>query len=126
MLRAHHLMFVQHVGAMGESQVLHKCDNPACCNPEHLYLGTISENMKDMCEKGRAPYPSNAAKLCDDEVLKIRARYASGDRLADISRDYPNITYSCVRKAAIGSTWSHLPMPGDDYVTESSSKGGCE
>jgi hypothetical protein len=35
-------------------QVLHRCDEPRCCNPDHLFLGTQAENMADMSRKGRA------------------------------------------------------------------------
>ncbi len=35
-------------------QILHHCDNPPCCNPEHLYVGTHADNMRDMANRGRA------------------------------------------------------------------------
>ena len=56
--------------------VCHKCDNPKCCNPEHLFLGTHKDNMKDMVEKGRRnnPYGEKAYyhKLTNKEVEDIR------------------------------------------------------
>lgn len=36
--------------------VMHKCDNPKCCRPDHLDVGTLSDNMKDCVSKGRAPH----------------------------------------------------------------------
>lgn len=57
--------------------VCHHCDNPSCVNPNHLFLGTAKENMKDMARKGRGVNP-NPKKHTDDEVAKIRLDYASG------------------------------------------------
>ena len=51
---AHRLMwFCWHESDPGEAYVLHTCDNPACINPDHLFLGTQADNISDMCAKGR-------------------------------------------------------------------------
>jgi DNA-binding transcriptional regulator YiaG len=57
-------------------QVLHKCDNALCVNPDHLFLGTQLDNIRDMVAKGRARSPRSTAngngKLTDQEVWEIR------------------------------------------------------
>jgi len=56
--------------------VCHKCDNPACVNPNHLFLGTNSENIQDMYNKGRGRCPkgenTKKAKLTNSQVIEIR------------------------------------------------------
>lgn len=67
-----------------EVLVLHRCDNRRCCNPEHLFLGTHSDNTRDAVDKGRQFLPYNRgarsglAKLTEEQVQEIRAKYASG------------------------------------------------
>lgn len=58
-------------GEVEEGQhVLHRCDNPRCCNPGHLFLGTHQENMKDKAKKGRS---RNHKDLWPDRVRPRRA-----------------------------------------------------
>lgn len=72
--RAHRLV----VGAGKDDVVLHTCDVPSCCNPDHLRIGTQSDNMLDMQTKGRHP----TRKLSDSDVREILESDASGYSLA--------------------------------------------
>lgn len=56
--------------------VLHKCDNPPCCNPDHLFLGTQADNIKDKLSKGRQPSGDRHYKSKYPEVL-VRAALAA-------------------------------------------------
>lgn len=52
--RAHRFAYEMWIGPIPNGmQVLHQCDNPPCCNPTHLFLGTNSDNVQDAIEKGR-------------------------------------------------------------------------
>jgi hypothetical protein len=70
-------------GPIQEGMVVrHKCDVPACVNPDHLKVGTRAENQQDMSKRGRSTRGerSASAKLPEVQVIDIRARYASGGR----------------------------------------------
>ena len=81
-IRAHRLFYQAYKGAIKDLHVLHKCDNPSCVNPDHLFLGTHKDNMRDKAKKGRAPGfkgESNPfCKLTFKQVLKIRELYETG------------------------------------------------
>lgn len=72
--------------------VLHTCDNRRCCNPDHLFLGTMRENLLDAYNKHRKEQPKSKhanAKLSKEQVLEIRSLYAQGGtRQLDLAAKY--------------------------------------
>lgn len=71
--------------------VLHRCDNRRCVRPDHLFLGTNSENMIDMVRKGRANQHgecNNNARLTNEQITEIRGRYLPRVNGARLAREY--------------------------------------
>lgn len=93
------------------THVCHRCDNPPCVNPAHLFVGTPTENALDSVAKGRAvsargvEHPS--AKLTEDDVRFIRSTSLRKGTLTQLARRY-GISASSVRKVIDGRTWSHV------------------
>jgi len=87
-------------------KVLHRCDNPACQNPAHLFLGTQVDNMADMRRKGRerkAPGESNgSAKLTALQVAAIRADPRSQSAIAMAY----GVVQTTISKIKLGKIWS--------------------
>jgi hypothetical protein len=80
---AHRLVWHLTYGPIPDGMlVCHHCDNPRCVNPDHLFLGTYSDNTQDMLRKGRGNPPigerAPAAKLTREQVRAIRDEYAAG------------------------------------------------
>jgi len=72
---AHRVSWELHRGDIPEGMfVCHSCDTPACVNPDHLFLGTHRDNMKDMRRKSRFPHGEQHpnSKLTEDQVIAIR------------------------------------------------------
>lgn len=71
--------------------VLHRCDNRLCCNPAHLFLGSMRTNLLDAYRKGRKTQPRSGhtnAKLTAEQVRDIRDAYNSGARQVDLAERY--------------------------------------
>ena len=87
--------------------VLHSCDNPLCCNPDHLRTGTQQENMRDMRSRGRSARGTKnvKAKLTEQDVLDIRA--ISGMSQKDIADRY-GVHQTLISLIMNRKTWQHI------------------
>ncbi len=89
--------------------ICHRCDNPKCVNPQHLFAGTQADNVADRDAKGRNNQPkgihSGRAKLTEEQVLAIRAD-PRGDH-ALVAADY-NVSRTLIRLVRQRRIWTHI------------------
>jgi hypothetical protein len=122
----HRLAWTATHGAIAAGMgVLHRCDNPPCCNPAHLFLGTQAENSRDMNAKGRGAWQRpghvqkaasftprgifhHATKLTATDVPVIRARAAAGEPLGRLAREY-GVHRVTLRDVVRRVSWKHVP-----------------
>lgn len=92
--------------------VLHSCDNPACCNIYHLFIGNQQSNMADKISKGRQAKGEKvgSAKLTEREVMKIKYLIKQGVYLTNIAYRF-DVTISTISQIKAGLTWKHVPWP---------------
>lgn len=117
---AHRLAWVLPRGPIPEGMfVCHRCDNPPCIRPDHLFLGTAMENNRDALAKGR--YQSrpqhdhfysrgennHAAVLTVEKVLEIRRRYEAGETKAALSREF-GVAWTNIRLIVERRSWRHV------------------
>jgi hypothetical protein len=93
----------------GRYVVMHSCDNRRCVNPEHLSLGSQTENIADMDRKGRRNAPRGTSHGCAALTeSQVRAIRADPRPHAKIAGDYP-VSKSGIGAIKAGRTWKHLP-----------------
>lgn len=125
-IATHRFSWEIHRGPIPENlHVLHKCDNRPCCNPNHLFLGTHADNMRDMAEKGRSCkgdknnsrlHPeslrqgsaNNKAKISESDIVAIRTTYRSGLVTLKQLAIPLGITEFTVSQIIRRKTWKHV------------------
>lgn len=97
---------------MEGTDILHECDNPACVNPAHLFLGTHQDNMDDKTIKGRNNPPKGEehfrSKLTEIQVKEIRERYANGGTSHKKLGDEYGITKQGISEILHFKCWKHI------------------
>ncbi len=110
---AHRLSYELCYGPIPQGMdLMHKCDNPRCINPEHLSVGTRSDNMKDCSQKGRARIPRNSlcgedngsAKLRREDISLIKCLLENGWKQQAIA-DHFGVSQAQISNIKCGRAW---------------------
>lgn len=124
--RSHVIAYEFVNGAVPEGLfVCHACDNPICCNPAHLWLGTAQDNSTDMVRKGRNPKGdlhysrlqperlargerNNHAKLTAEQVMEIRSTYKRGVASTVVLAKQYGVSQASIWYIVKRRTWTHV------------------
>lgn len=90
-------------------QICHSCDNPPCCNPEHLFLGTCQDNKDDEIAKGRHVFGEKGgnSKLTEGDVLEIKKQLSLGATQYSLAKQF-KVTKQAIWRIKEGLCWRHL------------------
>ena len=104
---AHRYSWRLHRGEIpAEMFVLHRCDNPSCVNPDHLFLGTHRENMKDKMAKGRWN-TGHGKRIAPDTVRLIRREVNNGTSRGAMARRL-GVSATMVSEICSGKRWKNI------------------
>lgn len=113
---AHRLAYSLHHGRIPSGGiVMHACDYPPCCNPNHLSLGTIAQNNRDAFARGRnntdhlhrSGSASGRAKLTEARVVELRCAWRAGESIKAIALR-TGLAVGTVHPMLHGKTWAHV------------------
>lgn len=94
----------------------HTCDNPPCCNPNHLFLGTFQDNAIDMSNKGRSRKGRKSplrgeliksAKFKEEDIIQVKSMLRDGKSCVYIANIY-KVTPEAISHIKLGKNWSWL------------------
>jgi hypothetical protein len=105
-MRAHRYSYILHNGPIPEGIcVLHRCDNPPCVNPVHLFLGTNEDNVRDKLQKGRQRWAEGMGpKLTIGQVREIRSALAAGAQCSALGVKY-GVDSRTIHAIKAGRSW---------------------
>jgi len=106
---AHRWAYNRFKGDPGELCVLHRCDTPACVNPDHLFLGTKADNIHDMHSKKRHRTRARGRVLNEGQVREIRRRCANGENKTLIAKAF-GVERNQIYGIASGRMWASIPF----------------
>jgi len=108
---AHRVSWIMHNSNIPEGLlVLHKCDNPSCVNPAHLFLGTFRDNSTDMVRKGRQAKGEDnggGVKLTNKSVKEIRILNKMDFSHATVAKLY-GVSRTLVKRIIKRQLWKHI------------------
>lgn len=109
---SHRLAYMIYKGPIADGRyVCHTCDNPKCCNPDHLFLGTCADNLHDMALKKRSTHgcKNPQAKLTEDDVRQIKALLATGIAQAKLAKVF-GVQQMAISRIKTGQRWVHVKL----------------
>jgi hypothetical protein len=108
----HRLAYLMAKGSIPKGLfVCHSCDNRACVNPEHLWLGTHTDNMRDAISKGRKLYKGEDnpdSRLTEEQVLEIRKSYEFREVTQKELAKRFNVSRSTIQYILYRKGWKHI------------------
>ena len=103
--------FLHNKKDLKELLVCHSCDNRKCCNPNHLWLGTIADDMHDMIAKGRDNKAKGSkhyrAKLTGAQIRQIRKQYVKGVSQTKLGKQY-GVGQPTIQRIVHKQSWKHI------------------
>lgn len=115
--RGHKASWMIHFGSIpARMHVCHKCDNPICTNPDHLWIGTHQQNNDDKISKGRQAHnipphkrgsENGSSKLSENQVKEIKGLILEGHSCHRIGKEF-GVSHQTILRIKNGKNWKHI------------------